>query len=264
MTQRRVIKQRSAEVWARAKEAYLAGEPAASVARRFDVGYGNLRYRAHAEGWTRKAILAQAATEATLESRRLAGLAHIPLEAGPASATMQPVTDPAEALTAALGWASAALAAGRADEANTVIRAAEALARLTGVRPTVVQTDRAHRSSADTDAAREAELRQAHDDMQREIERRAAQLARGLLGDESTAPMVHGAFVFRWRARVFGPECADADRRRGEAGGWAARYWREDGSLRLPGEVRDGVWSLMRHRLRADAGLPYAGEASEA
>lgn len=54
MTERREIKQRSPAVWARVREAYLAGEPAASVARRFDVGLGNLRYRANAEGWTRK------------------------------------------------------------------------------------------------------------------------------------------------------------------------------------------------------------------
>eukprot|EP01035_Chromulina_nebulosa_P041103 gene41104-55572_t len=59
MTERREIKQRSPAVWARVRQAYLAGEPAASVARRFDVGLGNLRFRANAEGWTRKAMMAE-------------------------------------------------------------------------------------------------------------------------------------------------------------------------------------------------------------
>ena len=72
MTERRIIKQRSPAVWARVKEAYLAGEPAASVARRFDVGLGNLRFKANAEGWTRKAVMAAAEQEAAAEDRRLA------------------------------------------------------------------------------------------------------------------------------------------------------------------------------------------------
>lgn len=46
-------KYRGPEVWAKVKAAYLAGEPAPSVCRRFDVGVANLRRRAKAEGWTR-------------------------------------------------------------------------------------------------------------------------------------------------------------------------------------------------------------------
>ena len=75
MTERREIKQRSPAVWARVRQAYLAGEPGASVARRFDVGVGNLRFRANAKGWTRKAVMAAAGTEAEAEDIRLAGRA---------------------------------------------------------------------------------------------------------------------------------------------------------------------------------------------
>ncbi|MBF0664342.1 MAG: hypothetical protein IR159_02145, partial [Brevundimonas sp.] len=56
MKHHRLRKYRGPETWARVREAYVAGESAPSVARRFDVGLSNLRRRAMAEGWTRKKI----------------------------------------------------------------------------------------------------------------------------------------------------------------------------------------------------------------
>lgn len=44
---------RSAETWSRAREAYLAGEPAESVCARFDIALRTLRDRARLEGWRR-------------------------------------------------------------------------------------------------------------------------------------------------------------------------------------------------------------------
>lgn len=41
------------------RQAYIAGESAPSVARRFDVGLANLRPRAILEGWTRKTYARQ-------------------------------------------------------------------------------------------------------------------------------------------------------------------------------------------------------------
>lgn len=243
----RLKKYRGPETWARVRIAYEAGESGPSVARRFDVGLANLRKKARIEGWCRRAQARRADAELAgtpVAARRPEGAAEAP-----------PPADPVQALGVALSRASAALAAGRAGEATALIRAAEALARLTGARPG---------AEPEPPAAQpvwEADLRQAHDEMQREIERRAGQLARDLLGDVGNAPAVHGAFVYRWRARVFGPDCAAADRQHAETGGWAGRYWREDGSLRPPGEVRDGIWSVMRHRIRAEAGLPFAGDA---
>src|SRR5690606_16272124 len=59
MEHHRLRKYRGPETWARAREAYVAGESAPSVARRFDVGLSNLRRRAMAEGWTRSRIAEQ-------------------------------------------------------------------------------------------------------------------------------------------------------------------------------------------------------------
>ena len=54
MEHHRLRKYRGPETWDRVRQAYVAGESAPSVARRFDVGLSNLRRRAMAEGWTRK------------------------------------------------------------------------------------------------------------------------------------------------------------------------------------------------------------------
>ena len=109
---------RGPDVWARVKAAYLAGEPAPSVCRRFDVGLANLRRRAGSEGWTR------------LE----AAIRH-----GPSAADippLDPVDDPTyfvtptEALTRASQRAAWLLAEGRAAEADAITRAARNLADL--------------------------------------------------------------------------------------------------------------------------------------
>lgn len=47
---------RSWETWAAARRAWEAGETAASVARRFDVGLANLWRRRAAEGWSRREV----------------------------------------------------------------------------------------------------------------------------------------------------------------------------------------------------------------
>ena len=132
MTERREIKQRSPAVWARVREAYLAGEPAASVARRFDVGLGNLRYRANAEGWTRKAMMAEADAETQAEEIRVAGRSD-PMSAAAAEPPVE--IDPADAFEAALARAGVAIAAGRGAEAAGLLKAAETLVRLREASP---------------------------------------------------------------------------------------------------------------------------------
>ncbi|WP_426036363.1 hypothetical protein [Brevundimonas sp. DC300-4] len=59
MEHHRLRKYRGPETWARVRQAYIAGESAPSVARRFDVGLANLRRRAIIEGWTRKTYARQ-------------------------------------------------------------------------------------------------------------------------------------------------------------------------------------------------------------
>ena len=236
MTERREIKQRSPAVWARAKEAYLAGEPAASVARRFDVGYGNLRYRAHAEGWTRKAVMAREEAEEAVEATRLAGRA----DPTALSETEPPLDlDPAEAFEAALARAGAAIAAGRGAEAAGLLKAAETLARLRQATPPE------HLPTPEEWAAQEEARRVARVEEQaawREAEtarleahwgRRAFQMAHALLSDRGH-DLADGWAVsaLRWRAENLGPEQALADFARAVEGGWAARYWDEYGRLK--------------------------------
>lgn len=121
-------KYRGPEVWARVRTAYLAGEPAPSVARRFDVGLGNLRKRASAEGWTRS----RAALHHDLKPERSAGQpAAMSADAGPSpdEAPEYPVGT-REAMKRAAERAAWLIAEGRGAEAMALIRAAEALSDL--------------------------------------------------------------------------------------------------------------------------------------
>lgn len=131
MEHHRLRKYRGPETWARVRAAYVAGESAPSVARRFDVGLSNLRRRALKEGWTRNRI-AQA-----LDLKPTRGEADGPgpgLEAlGVAMDEDQAPVAPTEALTRAMGRAAWLLAEGRATEAMALMRAAETLSNLAGV-----------------------------------------------------------------------------------------------------------------------------------
>ena len=214
MTERREIKQRSPTVWARVREAYLAGEPAASVARRFDVGYGNLRHRAYAEGWTRKAVMAREETEEADEMRRIEGTADDdPIDD-------LPFVDPETARQSAIDRAGALLAAGRGAEATVLLKAAEAFTRLT---------------DGGTSGPREGEGIDAFDyeALQRFSLEMAVKNAEAMLGDTGygiTSAFGHAAY--HWRAANLGPEIARHDFDQGVKGGWAGAYWEDDGSLK--------------------------------
>tara|TARA_R110002051_G_scaffold15509_1_gene48235 strand:- start:80 stop:520 length:441 start_codon:yes stop_codon:yes gene_type:complete len=132
MDHHRLRKYRGPETWARVKAAYVAGEPAPSVARRFDVGLSNLRRRAMAEGWTRNRIAE------TLDLKPVrggaddpgAGLEPLPVSTSPADAVDPPWIDPDLAVTRAVRRAAWLVSEGRAVEARVLIRAAEALKSL--------------------------------------------------------------------------------------------------------------------------------------
>jgi hypothetical protein len=132
MDHHRLRKYRGPETWARVKAAYVAGEPAPSVARRFDVGLSNLRRRAMAEGWTRNRIAE------TLDLKPVRGgaddagpgLAPLPVPTSPADAEDPPWIDPDLAVTRAVRRAAWLVSEGRAVEARALIRAAEALTQL--------------------------------------------------------------------------------------------------------------------------------------
>ncbi len=214
MTERREIKQRSPAVWARVREAYLAGEPAASVARRFDVGVGNLRFRANAEGWTRKAVMAAAGTEEAAEEVRLAGRADPVL---PAEAPID--IDPEEASAAGIRHAAALIAAGRGAEALSLLKAVQGLAQ-----------------TLEATASYDEEPEPDHFDytaLQKHSLEMAVKNAEAMLGDTGygiTSAFGHAAY--HWRAANLGPEIARHDFEQGVSGGWAERYWEEDGTLK--------------------------------
>lgn len=124
----RLRKYRAPEVWARVREAYVAGEPGPSVARRFDVGLANLRKRALREGWTRNRVAEQAVRDGFapgLPASPAAGVGGDPL------AALQETTID-DGVSRAVHRAAWLLAEGRGGEALSLIRAVEALVRLTG------------------------------------------------------------------------------------------------------------------------------------
>ena len=126
MEHHRLRKYRGPETWARVRQAYIAGESAPSLVRRFDVGYANLRRRARIEGWTRKVIAEK------LDLKPIRGGADEPdgpwRSSDPDEAA--PPMDPHEALSEAVRRAAGLLSRGRTEEATVLLRAATALEKL--------------------------------------------------------------------------------------------------------------------------------------
>jgi hypothetical protein len=126
MEHHRLRKYRGPETWARVKAAYIAGESAPSVARRFDVGLSNLRRRAMAEGWTRNRIAER------LDRGLTRGGADDPPPALAAlslagEAAEPPYVDPEVAVERAMRRAAWLVSQGQATEATALMRAAAAL-----------------------------------------------------------------------------------------------------------------------------------------
>lgn len=222
-----------AETWAVVRDAYLGGETAESIGRRLGLSVNTIRKRASRCGWTHSAhAKAMSRTEAE------GGL---------------PKVDPQEARRAAVAQAAALIAAGRGSEAAALLKAAEVLGRMVEA-----DTEPPAPLTPEEDAAKQAAAKTAWDAINEAIEQRAAELAEQLLSDTGAAPVQHGLFALRWRAETLGAEAAAADRRRAEDGGWARRYWDEEGRLRPRAEVSAGLWEGMKGTMRDLAGLPSA------
>ncbi len=189
--------------WALARDAYLGGEAAASIARRLGLTVNGLRKRAARHGWTRS----QHARALSRERR------------------------PDQVLSDMLARIGPALREGRLEEAADLARAAE---RLTWV------ADAADRILPPT-PQEEADARKAEDERiaadqarwEAAVYERAEHLAEALLSHEGHgigACWSHAAL--HWRARVLGPKVAQADFARAVHGGWASRIYTANGTLR--------------------------------
>lgn len=248
----RLRKYRGPETWAKVREAYLAGEPAPSVAQRFDVGLASIRKKASREGWTRNAM----ARRHDLKPVRGApdgpppAIGPLPEPLNRPEAPTPPV-DPEEAREAAIGRAAALLAQGRAAEASAQLKAAETLARLIREAAPPPATE-----PAPPEAGRPAvteEVRQHFwEQVDQVVMERAGTLALNLLTQRGPPEADYGAFAWHWRAMILGPEVARADYAQGVHGGWADRYWDAEGRL-IPKDpvppMPDPL--MMRQHLRA-------------
>ncbi|MFN3931093.1 MAG: hypothetical protein ACK4JY_05015 [Brevundimonas sp.] len=125
----RLRKYRGPETWAQVRKAYVAGESAPSVARRFDVGLSNLRRRAMAEGWTRARIAERLDLKPVRGGADDPGAGLTPL-AEPADISDLSELDPELALGLALHRATWLVGNGRAGEARALAQAVEALVRM--------------------------------------------------------------------------------------------------------------------------------------
>lgn len=211
----RLRKYRGPEVWARVRQAYVAGESGAQVAARFDVSLANLRKKASREGWTRNQ--AARASDPLILATQPAILAE------PAASDLPPV-DPETARQSAIDRAGALLAAGRGAEATVLLKAAEAFTRLIG---------------GDAPADEDQEIgRFDYEALQTHAFQMAVKNAEAMLGDTGygiTSAFGHAAY--HWRAANLGPEIARHDFEQGVSGGWAASYWEDDGTLK-PLDIR--------------------------
>lgn len=234
-----------AETWAVVRDAYLGGETAESIQKRLNISVNSIRKRASRCGWT------HAAHARAIQRSGEEGGASVP-------------ATPGAAMAAALDHAALAMAEGRAGDATALIRAAEAMGRVTGIDPADTRFNRPDADgplTPEQDAAREAAAKKGWDDLLDLIEAQADALARQLLADVAWAPAVHSGFVHAWRAQYLGPEAAAQDHARMQtnAAHRVAFHWHDDGQPLPVDEVRAMYYRVFRRQIRAKAGLPAVG-----
>ena len=219
--------------WALARDAYLGGEAAASIARRLGLTVNGLRKRAARHGWTR-----------TQHARALARERR-----------------PDQVLGEMLARIGPALRDGRLEEAADLARAAERLTRVADAAERILPPT----PQEEADARKAEDERIAADQARWEaaVYERAEHLAEALLsaaGHGIGACWSHPAL--HWRARMLGPKVAQADFARAVHGGWADRYYTPEGALKPLAEagLADGLGrrQFMRQTGQLDAGKTIA------
>lgn len=224
------------EVWTLAQEAYLAGEPAATIAKRLNLTVNGIRKRAARKGWTRTAHAA------ALKRRKTPDVALAELVAG-----IVPL-----------------MRADRIQEAAELARSAERMARVVTAVPEPGQLSAAEQTAlwAMQDAWRHRERKR----MEAEHLAMAEDLARQMLSGRPN-PKGGDAWslaVWHWRAQHLGPEVALSDLALAIEGGWSARYWTAGGALKpLTAPPSPRTAALRQHLRLAQRGGRDGDEAAE-
>ncbi|CAN5404146.1 hypothetical protein BH10PSE1_BH10PSE1_22110 [soil metagenome] len=186
------------EIWTLAQEAYLRGESAGSIAARLNLTENGIRKRAARKGWTR-----------TQHAEALKRSEH-----------------PAQALGVLIARIGRAAHEGRLDEMRILVETATRLAAAARAAPPPPPQEPSREAQRQWRAAETRRLEaRVWAEAQRLAEQMLSQHAYNLAGPLS-AP------AYAWRARVLGPEMAEADFQRGIRGGWAASYWNAEGRLK--------------------------------
>lgn len=161
-------------VWALAQSAYLEGEPAASIARRLDLTVNGIRKRAARHGWTR-----------TAHAR-----------------AVEDNADPARAMAQAVREAASLLSDRRPDEALSLLKAVQGLAKTLETTPQL----RPPAEREDTDEF----------DTRAYLSFSTARTLTAVTAMRSANGMGMGSSFslagYHWRALKLGPEVAAADR----------------------------------------------------
>lgn len=259
MEHHRLKKYRGPETWVRVKAAYIAGESATSVARRFDVGVANLRKKASREGWTRSAVAAGLDRELPprpLEAEQARSSGHAaddrpePASAGHEAhrcpTALLPHIGVRENVHEALRLAAQRIAEGRAQEGEALVRAARALAESTGSRlPELDDLDQSYVEGLEG--------------MVRALEHLAWQMAVRLHQPEPDPPAGSEHFYFHLRDR-YAPGLATGDR------AWVeknrpelSRLWGDDGRVPEVPDPDDKTFKVMVSVLGAGMRLRQDG-----
>ncbi len=261
-------------IWALAREGYLAGETARSLSQRLGPSVDAIRGRIYREDWS-KATQARALEvlrygRATVEASAahtpraavaasLAGRAPEPEPEAPFSQPAPyPPINPRRAVQAATRRAAAALAAGRPDEAASLIKAAEGMTRLSRqIGPLVHPEPPA--SPEDAALFRAAGMpvgTEAWDSYMDAVYATAADLFMEMMSPDPEAAMLTARLVFAWRQDHRAPHLNDRDFVRAQRDGWWARVFDSTGAvLPLPTGVK------LRRAIMETLGLDENGAA---
>lgn len=189
------------EVWTLAQEAYLRGESAASIAARLNLTVNGIRKRAARKGWTR-----------TRHAEAMKRSEH-----------------PGQALSTLLARVGRAVQEGRMEDVGPLVDTAWRLSQSVRHGPPLPPLEPSREVQ---EAWRRAETKR----LEARVWSEAQRLAEEMLKDRPVAlagPLSLAAY--HWRARVLGPEVAEADFQRGQYGGWWKTYWDEEGRLKAVG-----------------------------